>query len=106
MSEMVISTDPHEAYRRAQTDALQDSCENAHFSSIGGMDKRASDDLMEVPEYIAPHCRRHYLEGYKSACEEMFGADWRTCPFGWKPVLVLEIFETGEDIAVKETEES
>lgn len=102
---MVISTDPDKARRRARMDAIQDRCENAPFASVGGLNKRVSNDLMDVPQYIAPHCHQAYREGYAAACEEMYGEGWRTCSFGWVPVLEISEDAKNPEVQVV-TEES
>lgn len=72
--------------RRAMTDAYQDDCENAPFASVGGLDQRHDP---QPPEYILPEEREAYLAGYVAQCEEMYGADWRTCEFRWSLAGVL-----------------
>lgn len=80
--------------RRGRSDAIQDDCENCHFASIGGPgagmltadEKRA---VMQAPEYIKPEEAERYIAGYQWACADMYGQDWRTCQFSWKPVLTV-----------------
>lgn len=85
----VISIHPWEAQERAMSDAYLDSVENIPFSSIGGLDRRHSDEAMEIPDYIHPSCRDAYIRGYQAAALKMYGEDWRTCRFGWVPVLEI-----------------
>lgn len=40
----------HPNVKRGRDDCYQDSCENAHFSSVGGLENRSA---LRVPEYIA-----------------------------------------------------
>lgn len=78
-----------EPFERGRSDCFQDRCENVPFSSIGGLDKR---DEMVAPDYITKHGEdytKEYLDGYRYAAERMFGPDWRTCTFGWKPVMEI-----------------
>jgi len=76
-------------YESARIDAYQDACENAPFSSVGGIDKRAA---MEVPErsYLqTDEDAAEYLRGYRSMAQEMYGEDWQTCTFSWRPALTI-----------------
>jgi len=80
--------------RRAAGDALQDSCENCHFASIGGpkagvlsVDEKRK--IMTAPDYISEDEAERYIAGYQWACVKMYGNDWRTCQFSWKPALTI-----------------
>ena len=72
---------------RGKSDCYQDRCENAPFSSVGGPDSR---DNLKAPSYIKPEDVDDYLTGYTMSANEMYGDDWRTCEFGWRPVLTIE----------------
>lgn len=74
------------AFCRGRSDCYQDSCENVHFASIGGLDKRR---IMVAPDYIDEPDTAEYLAGYRSKAYELFGVDWKTCEFGWKYVLTI-----------------
>lgn len=74
------------AFCRGQSDCYQDSCENVHFASIGGLSKRT---IMVAPDYIDEPDIAEYLAGYRAKAYEMFGLDWKTCKFGWKHVLTI-----------------
>lgn len=71
---------------RAAMDCYQDRCENVPFASVGGIDKRAD---MTAPVYITPSEREQYLNGYRLQARNIYGDDWQTCPFGWRPALVI-----------------
>lgn len=77
---------PPFAFERAQTTAVQDSFENAPFASVGGLERRAS---MKAPTYIVQREQRDYLDGYRFAAACMYGPDWKTCTFGWKPAITI-----------------
>ena len=32
---------------------------------------------------------KDYLEGYVLMARELYGDNWKTCKFGWKPVLTI-----------------
>lgn len=78
--------EPTEAFQRGHADAYQDSCENCPFTSVGGLDARASP---LVPEYISDDDAPEWLRGYLRAACTMYGDDWRTCSFGWQPALII-----------------
>ena len=73
-------------FDRAKQDAYQDRCENAPFASVGGLELRG---CMRAPSYVARVDQEEYLRGYRAAAREMYGDDWQTCAFGWKPALVV-----------------
>jgi len=73
-------------WARARMDCIQDRCENIPFASIGGLTKR---DKPQVPKYIKPAEAEEYLMGYTTTAQRMYGEDWRTCEFGWVPVLEI-----------------
>lgn len=88
---VIVWTDD-KVFKRAETDAFQDRCENVPFSGIGGLEKRSD---MELPHYIEEGDRVPYLAGYQSCCLGMFGPDWKTCAFGWKHAITLDGKERG-----------
>lgn len=84
-----LDREPTEAFLRAVTDCIQDSCENAPFASVGGLDKRED---MTAPAYITKHGDAYtaeWLRGYTTSACAMYGDDWRTCGFGWQPALTI-----------------
>lgn len=66
--------------------ALMDRMENVPCGSVGGLDQRHAPI---VPTYVRDADRAAWLAGYEARCAEMFGADWRTCAFGWAPALEI-----------------
>lgn len=76
------STNAKEAYERGQQDAIQDSCENCPFASVGGLDARPD---IEAPFYIVSGVEKDYLRGYTS----VYGDDWATVRFTWRAALTL-----------------
>lgn len=75
------------AFQRGYEACQLDSMENAAFGSIGGIEARAS---MKAPDYVPEADRADYLRGYAAAARMMYGADWRTCGFSWKPALTVD----------------
>lgn len=73
-------------FRRGHSDCIQDSCENVPFSSIGGLDSR---DNPQKPDWILDEEWVSYLQGYTSTAEEMYGDDWQSCAFSWRPALLI-----------------
>lgn len=73
-------------YERAIQDAYQDSCENAPFNCVGGLEKRKA---MVAPKWITPAERERYLDGYREGARRLYGDDWDTCSFGWAPALTI-----------------
>lgn len=67
-------------------DCVQDSCENAPFASVGGLDARAA---MVAPKYASPGQEAEYLRGYTMQARASYGADWQTCSFGWAPAVTI-----------------
>ena len=68
-------------------DAMQDAFENCPFASIGGLDARSAP---RVPEYInIDDDASAWLDGYEIQCHAMYGDDWRTCEFSWRPALTI-----------------
>ena len=97
---METPEDPYErAFARAASNAIQDSCENAPFGSVGGLERRHD---MEVPDYVIKQeiCATAYLAGYHEAARRMYGEDWRNCEFRWEHALTIE--GSGEDVRVTE----
>lgn len=78
MTERHRSEDP---FNWGMTCALQDDCENCHFGSSGGMDKR---EAMEAPDYVPEDQREAYLQGYRAYCDEHYGESWQTATRGWQ----------------------
>lgn len=77
-------------WHRGYMAALQDFCENCHFASAGGKDKRANKgEKFEAPDYIPEEHRKDYLAGYRDYCQEAWGDDWDICEMGWQPVLTI-----------------
>lgn len=72
-------------FMRGWTDALQDDCEGCPFASIGGLDAREDP---RVPDWNIED-RTAWLLGYTTAARHRYGADWRTCTFGWAPALTI-----------------
>lgn len=73
-------------FERGMADAAQDRCENVPFASVGGLDRRAA---LVAPDYITPEERPAYIRGYELNALAMYGADWRTCAFGWSPAVEI-----------------
>ena len=73
-------------YVRGTHDCAQDDMENAHFSSVGGLNNR---DNPTPPYYIKEDEAEEYLRGYTEQAKRMYGDDWKTCTFSWKPVLQI-----------------
>lgn len=82
-TEVVFTSD---VFNRARIDCIQDRCENCPFASVGGLDKRKA---MVVPKYISTGDEAEYLRGYRYGAVLMFGADWETCEFGWRPAITI-----------------
>lgn len=75
------------AYYRGRLDAHQDDCENVPFASVGGLSARAE---LIPPDHITDVDVKEYLYGYASGARELYGADWRTCEFGWTEALAVK----------------
>ena len=75
-----------DVYQHAWTNMVQDGCENAPFSSIGGLEGRADP---KAPKYIAEADAAEYLRGYTEAARYHYGDDWQTCTFSWGPALTI-----------------
>jgi len=73
-------------FQRGQHDCTLDDMENAHFSSIGGLNNRANPT---APEYIKKPDRKAYLQGYTNQAKELYGDEWQAVKFEWKPVLQI-----------------
>lgn len=73
-------------FQRGRSDCYQDRCENVPFASVGGLGSRSA---LVTPKYIAPDDAADYLRGYEAQARELYGDDWRTCEFGWKPALTI-----------------
>lgn len=86
----------NEPMARGRNDCCQDRCENAHFSSVGGLEKR---EAMVPPAYITKHGEeytRDYLAGYRAEARAIFGPDWKTCGFSWQPAITIEGEKDGQ----------
>lgn len=79
-----------EVFDKGRMDAYQDRCENTPFLSIGGKLSRTSP---KRPEWVSENDWPEYITGYKYCCEEMFGSNWETCHFHWKPALTINPME-------------
>jgi len=79
----IIQDDPSE---RAKLDCIQDSCENAPFASVGGLEARAN---LQAPKWICEEDRAQYIAGYEAQALATYGEDWRTISFGWGHALTL-----------------
>jgi len=71
---------------RAYSDCYQDSCENCPFASVGGLEQRGN---MQLPSWVPQADRDEYLSGYRDAALKMYGEDWQTREFGWRPAVTL-----------------
>ena len=74
------------AFKWGVTNCQLNICENSPFGSAGGLDARPD---LQAPAYVPEGERAVYLDGYRYAAAEAYGADWRTCSFGWAPALVI-----------------
>lgn len=84
---MIWDKSRSDAWNRGCTDAYQDDCENCHFASVGGLEARNAP--LQAPHYVAEADAADYLEGYQATVQKLYGDDWRTCEFSWKPALEL-----------------
>ena len=75
-----------EPFNWGRTNCLLDSCENSPFGSAGGLANRSP---LVAPQYVPEDQRAEYLDGYAFAAAAMYGADWRTCSFGWAPAMAI-----------------
>lgn len=73
-------------FDRGRTDCIQDSYENVPFSSVGGLERRYS---LVKPRWILDEDAPEYLAGYTWQAQELYGDDWRTCPFSWQPAITI-----------------
>lgn len=83
----MTSDDP---YEQGQLHAQLDQMENVPFASIGGLETRGKP-IEKYPSY-APgdeKGRTDWLRGYTDMCRQMYGSDWRTCEFSWKPAIKI-----------------
>lgn len=77
------------AYARGEQDCAQDAMENVPFGSVGGLERRGN---MRPPAYasdLGESYSKAYLAGYRARALAMYGADWETCEFSWKPALTI-----------------
>lgn len=63
-----------------------DANENAPFGSTGGLKQRHD---LQIPDYIPEAERAEWLLGYQTQAALMWGSDWRTCEFGWRPSIAI-----------------
>ena len=82
----MLRADP---FNRGKFDCMMDGNENVPFASIGGLGKRESEPWA-APDYVPEADRKAYLEGYKDQAWAQYGSGWRTCPFGWAPVMTID----------------
>lgn len=73
---------------RASVDCVQDESENAPFASVGGLDMRGS---MQLPRYVAVKDGADYIGGYVAQAYRLYGPDWQTCSFGWRPAMTVNV---------------
>jgi hypothetical protein len=66
--------------------ALMDAMENVPCGSAGGLGQRHA---LSAPAYVKEPDRAAWIAGYETKCAAMWGADWRTCAFGWTPALTI-----------------
>jgi hypothetical protein len=81
-----VDQPPTEAFDRGAENCMLDSIENAPFSSVGGLDRR---ECLQAPNYITTDDAPEYLRGYIAQARGTYGEDWRTCSFGWAPVMTI-----------------
>jgi len=73
-------------YHRGRADCVQDGYENSPFNCVGGLEHR---DALLKPRWLPDADWPEYRRGYEEQAKLSYGEDWRTCPFGWRPVLTL-----------------
>ena len=73
------------AFSHGASHCLQDACENAPFGSIGGLAARETP----VARFAEKGTEAEYLRGYIAGARAMYGADWRTCEFGWSKAVEI-----------------
>lgn len=69
-------------YLRGYGCCYQDRCENVPLGSLG-------PDRASVPDYIPSDQREGWLAGYQVMAEELYGPDWKTAEFVWKPAMEI-----------------
>ena len=79
----------HDDVLRGINDCAQDACENVPFASIGGLEARDDPRPPNYDDGVPLTNTNAYLFGYTATARAMFGADWRTCEFGWAPAMVI-----------------
>lgn len=82
-----VDREPTKAYMRGVEACMLDGMENAPFSSVGGLEQRHE---LRAPDYIRLIDAEDYLAGYEANAEASYGADWRTCSFGWAPAMTID----------------
>ena len=87
------------ARRCGAEDCYQDRCENVPFASTGGLEKRSE---MTSPPWVPAADVPAYLEGYRAAALELFGAEWATCEFSWQPAITLNAPEDADADVITE----
>lgn len=73
-----------EEFERGLQDCYQDDCENCKFASVGGLAQRHAP---RAPDYAK--FPTGYLVGYLAMAAALYGEDWRTCEFSWRPALTI-----------------
>lgn len=71
---------------RGESDCTQDYYENSPFACVGGLGARTN---MRKPDWLPEHDWEEYRDGYQTAAHQLFGPEWRTCSFGWRPALTI-----------------
>lgn len=77
--------------REAAITCYQDDCENVAFSSLGGLGMRSDPPAQRkyVERYTVTAYADEWRRGYIEQAERQYGADWRTCIFGWVPAMTI-----------------
>lgn len=85
IEEATRKTFSDEDYRQqGRMDCYQDRCENVPFASVGGTEAR---EAPRAPNHIPAERADAYLQGYTAEAAALFGSDWRTCSFAWRPAF-------------------
>lgn len=89
----VMNAETLEVFERGVNDAYLDQCENCPFGSVGGLDNR---DAMTAPQYIPAYQADDYIAGYRRGALQMYGPDWETAVFSWKPAFLIRKSDGGK----------
>lgn len=81
------------AYERGATECALDRCENVPFSGIGGLEQRHDP---KAPDYIPEEQKAEFIRGYIHAAQKLYGKNWQTCEFIWKPAILINDDEDDE----------